>query len=245
MQSHVNRWTVYREPIATWVADLSTVQKRPDRLLDWVVSVLQAGETSDFGRIASASGDSHKPPRAEAEQFCRTKYEAASKLDLLNFLWPNIHSQYWVESLVWYYDRSGNLTQSWTTDLSRILHDSSSSELARSLDDVIAPPIEVYGMEIDYARGEPIPNYAMVSFSIASDIWFQTIIDHDQCEMPGRTVTNLDLHQLNAPRLNRYLQVLKKVTLELGGRWSLDTDNQYQLAVYTGQICDDGVVMAR
>jgi hypothetical protein len=99
-------------------------------------------------------------------------------------------------------------------------------------------PLEIYGTTVSYS--DVVNESAMVSFGLSCDIWFPKLLNPDKQQ--GYTDNSI-LSAINGKRLNQYFEQVRHATLNFGGKWYYDFDNQYQLYDYTRQINENGIVI--
>jgi hypothetical protein len=84
-------------------------------------------------------------------------------------------------------------------------------------------PLEI---ECAYSRAwNQNPTYTY-TLTLLSDIWFPLVVGWEDVEEPS--YDNSELAALNTPRLNRFLQRTKELTLSLGGTWELQTVTDWE-----------------
>jgi hypothetical protein len=227
-----NHWISDKNPLATWLADLTAVRSRADVLQAWLLAVVDAAESADVYTLRSSSHLDYDRARDGALS-PRLRQLAAARgiLHLFDFrdepATPGTAWRFRVTGRMAYYDGGGTLIEKDEEDLGRLLgalrpdkrEESSIYMKPRA-------PLEITGSHMDLASPAEARRASLpVRFEIHSDIWFPWL----QGSLDGSDMTfphdNRELANRHSPRLNQLLAAAREATLQAGGTWGLDPDN--------------------
>jgi hypothetical protein len=179
---------------------------------------------------------------AAEEEVCRTIKKVSTKDDQPEVLagicywnWPTDDSMDWEDyeeqSLISYYDLQGNLVTSWVSDFfnfykklrpDKYTNPHGKENYWKKQDENTLPIVITHRRKVymkSKRRGYDAISGEVYEFMLTSDIWFPRVVGWMDSEEPY--YDNSELAALNTPRLNRFLQRVKELTLSLGGKWEL------------------------
>jgi hypothetical protein len=216
-----NAWVVNDDPFVRWIADLSAVHDRSQRLLDWRRTVLEAGARQAVYRVV------------EGEPF----------VFVAGGLAPAEDGQPRVLSRVAYFDRKGAIAEAEVDDLGGLLR-SLRPEDVETAGFLMkhSPPLDLreYGLVLRRPDGTPSGQVVLrVAFALYSDIWLPWALGLLEDDYGEDLFDNRPLAERHTPRLNDFLSAARQATVAAGGRWYLDRDDTRPDVL--AQVGDEGV----
>ncbi|MEX3788803.1 hypothetical protein [Paraburkholderia sp. BR14374] len=231
-----NLWVTQDEPIATWVADLSSVRSDAASLQKWLLDTLAFGETCDVYSVQEAPLLRYRRERdGPLVEYLSGKVLEEGVVDLFQFAASRFRqiegSQFRTVALIAYFDMLGRLTSSYVADLGALL------KTLRPADVPVAagltascPALAIHGPRISFAYPEQSiwdlkADQVKIRFQIHSDVWFPWVRGFlDDSFDLERWRDNRALAQFHTGRLNRFLSFVCESTCRIGGSWDLDHD---------------------
>jgi hypothetical protein len=160
--------------------------------------------------------------------------------------WPTDGSMDWEnyeeQSLISYYNLAGELVTDWVSDFfnfyKKLRPDKYSNPYNkenywRKQDENRLPIIIKHcrkAYQSSSIRGYETTLGEVYEFMLSSDVWFPRVVGWTDPEEPH--YDNNEMAALNTPRLNRFLQRTKELTLNLGGKWELAGDRPVAIDDY-------------
>lgn len=232
-----NLFIQVEQPFATWVAELDAVVASPERALDVVVAVLEAGERHEvFVPVAAPLIGYERARDGDLGTGLRRIFTDTLSVDAFAFtgaaMLPDHASSSHVTAKLVMYDASGHLVERWVADVGVLLRDT--EPVPGSLGEGFTrpfPPVRITGPKLAYTRARD--GYALTSparstairIALHSDIWFPFVFgsahplaDHQ------RMFDNRALASRHTPRLNAFLQDVSRAVVSAGGRFFVDDD---------------------
>lgn len=235
-----NLWIVQDKPRATWIADLSALSHEPSALVDWLRTVIGAGEENEVYTVRRAPQIGYdRAGNGALKEFLERIYSESRIVDLFDFAASGSRriDGVWFQSSarVAYYDSNGLRVEADVDDLGELLAnlrpaDAPEAEPAGLMVRRL-PPLEILGAKVDYRNPQGsvwtyTPGRIRVAFRIFSDIWFPWVRGFlEQRVDVHRFYDNRPLAQCHAPRLNRFLALVSETTRACGGTWEIDEED--------------------
>jgi len=232
-----NRWVTYDDPIAGWVADLSSLRNNAPALMEWFQKVLEAGEMQEVFKVRQAPLAKYSWAKdGPLSQFLKRGFDESRVVDLFHFSTSQFrmidNSRFQVFARMAYVDADEQLVESDVDDLGMLLRSLRPVEYQESpglFDRCV--PLLITGPKIDFndpqhsiwpGRRDEI----LVRFRIFSDIWFPWVSGYleEVFDVDKMYDTRL-LAERHTPRLNRFLSSVSTTTKAMGGTWQLDEDD--------------------
>lgn len=249
-----NLWISQDAPIAVWVADLSQLWARPERLLDWTIEVLKICE--DTGMLSVKEAPLLKYERqlnGDLGDFLRARFQIVGDVDMFFFPTSRLMKfkdsrQYHATTRISYYDQNGRVTEALVEDLGALLRE------LRPADVDNAPfffehwgPMQIKGNRINFRnlglsegvfkRGE-----VKIRFAIHSDIWLPWVFGFLEEETDvERKYDNRELCTIHTPRFNAFLNRVAALTQQYGGTWTMDREDTNMSLEY--MITESGIII--
>ena len=236
-----NLWVQTKQPVATWVADLSSAARTdPEAINRFVDALLAAGVQTGVVRIHEAPDmDFYEDTHGPFPEWFAQRRQASATPDLLSELGG--HRQTAVLST---FDDEGRLVDGVVMDLGTRLKAEEPYE--RAFDGFMEPFFAVcligsYPSAIAAAAAGDWDRPVQMRISTHSDIWFPWIngANHPLCDYK-RKFDNRLLAERNAPRLNAFLEAVAEAAQAAGGTLELDRDETNVRPEY---VSDRGVVL--
>jgi hypothetical protein len=179
-----NLWiSAEKSPLATWRANLTVIKSKPEKLFQWLISVLEMGEMFQVLRVEEARDLDYLRSRDGLfPAFVEKVFHEKGILDLFRFvgqhsiLDPKPFFRY--SGHVCYFDAHGNLAERDIEDLYELLLELR-PEVAKSvryLGWAPGPCIWIEGPRIDLKNPSnsavPGTGYLFIDVQLYSDIWF-------------------------------------------------------------------------
>ncbi len=233
-----NYWVSQKEPMVTWVADLSGIYHDAKILQKWLYEVLQAGEEFQVYSVHEAASIQYsRNENGSLIDLIGQQFDFSKTLDLFYFANHNTlnheQSHYSVFAQIAYYDLKGKLTESEVKDIGSLLC------LLRPLDAstayglmygwpavYISNGLKINFQNLDYSTWSSKPGKIQIKFALMTDIWFPWVLGflEDTFDLKGR-YDNRELAFQHTPRLNAFLSKICESTLQAGGIWRLDPES--------------------
>lgn len=232
-----NLFIQVEQPFATWIADLAAVVASPERVLDVVVAVLEAGERHEVFVPVTAPLIGYERARdGDLGARLRRTFTDMLTVDAFAFtgaaMLPDHASSSHVTAKLAMYDTDDRLVERVVADLSVPLRES--EPVTGSLGEGFTrpfPPVRITGPKLvympardGYALASPARSTA-IRIALHSDLWFPFVFgsahplaDHQ------RMFDNRALASRHTPRLNAFLQDVSRAVVSAGGRFSVDDD---------------------
>lgn len=237
-----NRWVSLDNPMASWVADLSTRRHNAESLLSWLRSILTAGDECAVYSVDEApTAGFRRAIDGSLTDYIERQFNASMSIDLFQFarsgMRPVNGSRFKVSARMAYVDADGRIAESDIDDLGMLLRNLRPADVASAGSRMSrCPPIEITGPKIDFGAPErsiwtPKPDQVKVRFNIYSDIWFPWVrgLLEDKFDV-NSWHDNRSLTQFHSPRLNRFLESAAEATRACGGTWELDEEDSRVMA---------------
>jgi hypothetical protein len=236
-----NLWVQTEQPVATWVADVtSAAQTNPDALNTFIDAVVAAGAETGMVRIHDVpTMGFYEDTLGPFPAWLAQQHRPGMAPDMLSDLGG--HRQTAVLS---YFDAEGRLVEGIVVDLGLKLKAEEPCETA--FDGFAEPfyPVALVGsgpLAIAAAAAGDLTRPVQLRIYLHSDIWFPWINGalHPLCDYK-RKFDNRLLAELNAPKLNVFLSAVADAAMEAGGSFSLDRDETNVRPEY---VTDHGIVL--
>lgn len=232
-----NLFIQVEQPFATWVADLAAVVASPERVLDVVVAVLEAGERHEvFVPVAAPLIGYERARDGDLGAWLRERFAETLTVDAFAFtgaaMLPDHPSSSHVTAKLAMYDASDHRVERVVANVGVPLRES--EPVPGSLGEGFSrpfPPVRITGPKLAYTRARD--GYALTSparstairIALHSDIWFPFVFgsahplaDHQ------RMFDNRALASRHTPRLNAFLQEVAQAVRAAGGAFAVDED---------------------
>jgi hypothetical protein len=232
-----NLWIQTDNAFATWRADLTAVQRRPQAVLGLVQVVLDAGAAHRMYEVVEAPLIGYRRERDGALGAVLARlFAEQGVLDAFGFvgsaMLPGAARSSTVETLLALYDREDRVVEKAVSDLGAEL------KAMEPVEDVIPdgfmmhyPAVRVLGRQFVGVRdGElldrsahPLP--VSVRIELHSDVWFPWVFGSAHPEADHkRMFDNRELCSRHTPRLNAFLAAVGEATRAAGGTFGIDPD---------------------
>jgi hypothetical protein len=232
-----NVWVQTDYPYATWVADLRSVTAQPDKVLDTVLAILDAGERHRvFMPVELPALGYRRGQSGELAGLVAAQWTDHHVIDAFAFtgaaMAPGAPTSSTVEAEVAWFDRDDAVVVARTVDLGEVLHslEPVPGAIGRRFRERY-PPVRITGPRLPYA-GEP-PELAAwdpddpieIRIAVHSDIWMPYVFGsvHPLADHK-RHFDNRVLANIHTPRLNAFLRDVAAVVEGAGGDWQLDRE---------------------
>ncbi|HET7501974.1 MAG TPA: hypothetical protein VFK02_13245 [Kofleriaceae bacterium] len=247
-----NLWIQTDNAFATWRADVTTVQRRPQAVLGLVQAVLAAGAAHRMYEVVEAPLIGYQRERDGALGAVLARLFAEQDvLDAFGFvgsaMLPGAARSSTVETLLALYDREDRVIEKAVSDLGAEL------KAMEPVEGVIPdgfmmhyPAVRVLGRQfVGVREGElldrsahPLP--VSVRIELHSDVWFPWVFGSAHPEADHkRMFDNRELCARHTPRLNAFLAAVGEATRAVGGTFGVDPDATGFRA--RDWVTDDGV----
>jgi hypothetical protein len=233
-----NLWVTQNEPMATWIAHLSPLRHEPQRLLDWLQTVLEAGEEYAVYMVREAPLANYEwDKNGSLPTYLEAQFHQTGNLDLFHFASSGLRqinqSRYRAFARLAYYDLDGCLVETDVDDTGMLLRylRPDDVDVAAGLMSRCLPLSITNGSKINFRDSKDSiwdlkVDQIRIRFSIMSDIWLPWVRGFlEEVFDPERRYDNRSLALRHTPRLNRFLSLVSDKTLELGGSWELDSED--------------------
>jgi hypothetical protein len=223
-----NRWIVSRDSsrkMACWhatVPDPATKQGRDD----FMKSIYNLAFEEELYRVVKKNerNDKLEPLVGLTCVDIHAEYQEDGSVDYLTDDGLNWFEECEEQSKISYYDLDGRIVTEWIGNL---------YDFHTKLRPDIYPDHDKIGYYIHQTRlpigidsGRNKNGDLLCVIILPSDIWFPRVVGWGDVEEPS--YDNSELAALNTPRLNRFLQQAKELTLSLGGTWELQTVTDWE-----------------
>lgn len=227
-----NLWITSGDQLVRWTARLGGVED-PERLLEWLLTVVGAGERHRVHEVlaAPASGFDAGRDGALADVLAR-RFAEGGTVDLGHFGSSGVAevdgARLRASALVAHADARGEVVEEPVEDLGALLRELRPADAADSPTRMLdCPPLWITGPLVDPAR-PPAAGVVAVRFVLRSDIWFPWVVGFLSDDFDGVPHhDNRPLARLHTPRLNAFLGEVREATLAAGGVWELDEEIRF------------------
>jgi hypothetical protein len=228
-----NLWIQTEHAFATWTADFTEVNKRPEAILEFVQAAVNAGVRHRVADVVEAQTIDYRRDRdgALADVLAR-RFHRDRILDLFGFtgsaMLPGLPRSSTTETRLSYFDAHDRVVDDTVTDLGAVL------EALEPAPGVIPngfkthyPAVRLTGWRYEQI-GRSVPRGRLpiaAFFAIHSDIWFPWVFgsahpwtDH------RRMFDNRELANRHTPRLNAFLAEVAEAARRVGGSFGVYDD---------------------
>jgi hypothetical protein len=236
-----NLWIQKDQPVATWVADLtSAAREDPARVAPFVDAVLAAGEATGVLQIHEVAELGYRDVEdGSFADWLRQRRSRETAPDLFGDMGGLRAS-----AELAFFNKAGRLIESPVQRLDRVLGREEPHEGA--FDGLMEnhPPIVLQGTSAETMSAVLTGDWDRrieLRIVLHSDIWFPWIngVNHPLCDYK-RSFDNRRLSDLHTPRLNAFLGAVADAAQAAGGSFGLDRD---ETNVRPEFVSDRGVVL--
>jgi hypothetical protein len=238
-----NHWVCRDIPLASWVADLSSLRHDDRALADWLRAVVDAGERFAVYTVHDAPLiEFRRPDHGPLGSYLELRRKSEGLIDLFHFASSGARAvdgrRFEVTGRMAYFEE-GRVTENDVSDLGRLLARlrPADVQVAGSLMSY-CPPVLADGPLIDLEdRGRSFwtgkPGCIEVRFEICSDIWLPWVKGFLDEEF-GRGIwyDNRPLTERHSPRLNNFLLAVAEATNGAGAPFELDAERTLSTHAY-------------
>jgi hypothetical protein len=227
-----NLWVTTGNSFASWVADLSPLLDDARALLNWIRTLLEAGEDLAVYRVTCAPLARYRlGEHGLLVDHLERSFVAEGTVDLGYFgdsLATEIDGERLTIVALMAFAGPGGVVMTQPVEELDVLLREFRPEAAESEYGAWCPPIEINGPLVSF-RDAQLSKWvsgrdtARVRISLGSDIWFPWVHGFLEEERGrGRLYDNRPLASFHTPRFNAFLDAVRRATISAGGKWELD-----------------------
>jgi hypothetical protein len=231
-----NRWICSKDYFATWGMQFLPIEHGipVDKLLEFIEEFLQIAEEAKIFHLSTMRLPSKATPIASYIELLRQQVETQSKFSFLSYPFtPCLDGA----GIISYYDKEGSIKSSEIQNV---------GELMKQIhfDDIFTrnvPPVEICGLQNISCEDNKISRKVIANIYLNTNIWFPKVINYfsRQSRADIEIVDNSQLATQHTPRLNRFLEQARRLTLSYDGSWWL-TPGEYP-RLYSSILTETGI----
>jgi hypothetical protein len=234
-----NHWICSSYYFVTWGMEFLPAEGgiEVDKLMEFTEKFLQVAEREKIFRFVATDLLREATSIASYIQLLQEQIEAQKKFSFLSYpSSPCLNGM----GTISYYDKAGTIT---SAEIENV------GELMKQVhpDDVFArniPPVEICGLQNIPCEANKISRKVIANIYLDTNIWFPSVIDYmgerKDLTKEFEMLDNSELAVSHTPRLNRFLEEARDLTLSYGGTWWV-TPGEYPRLHYHSMITETGI----
>jgi hypothetical protein len=221
-----NHWISNKDYFAVWTMEFMPVanSNQVDRLLEFTEKLLHIAEQENIFHIIETRLPAIGAPVASYIEQLQWQIHTLNKFSFFGYLnGTTIKDKTYkgrTIGTICYYDKSGQIVSSEVENMGELMKQLHSDEVLFTYP---TPPVVISGLEDISCDNNNIPHKMSASIRIRTNIWFPKVIAYlgksYQTTYSREVVDNSELAALHTPRLNRFLEQARALTLTYDGDW--------------------------
>jgi hypothetical protein len=248
-----NYWVSAKYPFAQWEAGLNNPRLNINDYLDFAQKILEIGQRELHYSVRQVAYTQNPFDAKEGYTYVDYLREIANQSERLPFF-SFLSEVDRTPCDICYYDKYGSVINKNIENLGRLLQLMHSDKLGPHNTEAERlfylgymqhmPPLVLKGLEFQLQRvksKEPLPvgYYPIIWVKLYSDIWFPEVAGLLEEVKPTSPYNNQELALCHTPALNRFINELRTLTLNLGGYWSFNPNS----GQYNHLVSETGVIL--
>jgi hypothetical protein len=233
-----NHWICSSYDFVAWEIEFAPVEDgiQVDKLMEFTERFLQVAERERIFQFVETGLSTKVASIASYIQLLQQQVDTQKKFSFLSYpSSPCLNGM----ATISYYDKAGIITSAEIENMGELMKQVHSDDVfARNI-----PPVEICGVQNLLCENNKISRKVIAYIYLHTNIWFPKIIDYmEQKDLTKEfeTVDNSELAASHTPRLNRFLEVARDLTLNYGGTWYVIPGEHPRLH-YHSMITETGI----